>query len=76
MKNIGSAIIMLTFSSSLFAGNDKELKLASPNETHEIVFYQKQASPNVNELCYRVDFKGKPVVFKNKGFKRFKMQIA
>lgn len=63
MKNINSAIIMLVFgSSSLFAGNPKELKLASPDGTHEVAFYQKQTSPIVNELCYRVTFKGKPVI--------------
>lgn len=63
MKNIKSAIIMLVFgSSSLFAGNTKELKLASPDGTHEVAFYQKQTSPAVNELCYRITFKGKPVI--------------
>ena len=53
---------MLALSSSLLAGNNKELKLASPNGTHEITFYQKQVSSTINELCYRVDFKGTPVV--------------
>ena len=42
MKTIGSTIIMLALASSLFADNGKELKLASPDGTHEIVFYQKQ----------------------------------
>ncbi len=45
MKTIGSTIIMLALASSLFADNGKELKLASPDGTHEIVFYQKQVSP-------------------------------
>lgn len=49
MKTIGSTIIMLALASSLFADNGKELKLASPDGTHEIVFYQKQVSPAVNE---------------------------
>ena len=62
MKTIGSTIIMLALASSLFADNGKELKLASPDGTHEIVFYQKQVSPAVNELCYRVDYKSQPVV--------------
>ena len=62
MKNINSAIIMLAFSSTLLAENTKELKLASPNGTQEIVFYQKQISPTVNQLCYRVDYKGHPVI--------------
>jgi len=42
--------------------NGKELKLTSPDGTHEIAFYQKQVSPAVNELCYRVDYKSQPVV--------------
>lgn len=36
MKTIGSTIIMLALASSLFADNGKELKLASPDGTHEI----------------------------------------
>ena len=62
MKTIGSAIIMLVLTPSLFADNDKELKLTSPDGTHEIAFYQKQVSPAANELCYRVDYKSQPVV--------------
>lgn len=62
MKTIGSTIIMLALVPSLFADNSRELKLASPDGTHEIAFYQKQVSPAVNELCYRVDYKSQPVV--------------
>ncbi len=62
MKTIGSAIIMLVLTPSLFADNGKELKLTSPDGTHEIAFYQKQVSPAANELCYRVDYKSQPVV--------------
>ncbi|MGG6545770.1 UNVERIFIED_CONTAM: alpha-glucosidase, partial [Prevotella sp. 15_C9] len=62
MKTIGSAIIMLVLTPSLFADNGKELKLTSPDGTHEIAFYQKQVSPVANELCYRVDYKTHPVV--------------
>lgn len=36
MKTIGSAIIMLVLTPSLFADNGKELKLTSPDGTHEI----------------------------------------
>ena len=50
MKTIGSTIIMLALVPSLFADNSRELKLASPDGTHEIAFYQKQVSPAVNEL--------------------------
>ena len=62
MKTIGSTIIMLALVPSLFADNGKELKLTSPDGTHEIAFYQKQVSPAANELCYRVDYKSQPVV--------------
>jgi len=37
MKTIGSTIIMLALVPSLFADNSRELKLASPDGTHEIV---------------------------------------
>ena len=53
---------MLVLTPSLFADNGKELKLTSPDGTHEIAFYQKQVSPVANELCYRVDYKSQPVV--------------
>lgn len=47
---------------SLTAENAKELKLASPDGTHEVVFSQKRVSPQVNEICYRVDYKHQPVL--------------
>ena len=55
MKTIGSTIIVVP-RSFLLRTIAKELKLASPDGTHEIAFYQKQVSPAVNELCYRVDW--------------------
>lgn len=62
MKNISFAITLLTISASLAAENGKELRLASPDGTHQVVFYQKQLSSQANELCYKVAFKGKPVI--------------
>ncbi len=62
MKNISFAITLLTISVSLAAETNKELRLSSPNGTHQVVFYQKQLSPQVNELCYKVAFKGEPVI--------------
>lgn len=47
---------------SLAAEDAKELKLASPDGTHEVVFSQKRVSPQVNEICYRVDYKHQPVL--------------
>lgn len=47
---------------SLTAENAKELKLDSPDGTHEVVFSQKRVSPQVNEICYRVDYKHQPVL--------------
>lgn len=62
MKNISFAITLLTISVGLAAETGKELKLTSPDGTHQVVFYQKQLSPQANELCYKVAFKGKPVI--------------
>lgn len=47
---------------SLAAENSKELKLASPGGMHEVVFSQKRISPQVNEICYRVDYRNQPVL--------------
>ena len=62
MRSYTCLLYTSALASSLFADNGKELKRASPDGTHEIVFYQKQVSPAVNELCYRVDYKSQPVV--------------
>lgn len=47
---------------SLAAENPKELRLASPGGMHEVVFSQKRVSPQVNEICYRVDYRNQPVL--------------
>lgn len=47
---------------SLVAENSKELRLASPGGMHEVVFSQKRVSPQVNEICYRVDYRNQPVL--------------
>lgn len=62
MKNISFAITLLTISVSLAAETGKELSLTSPDGTHQVVFYQNQLSPQASELCYKVAFKGKPVI--------------
>ena len=54
MKTIGSTIIMLALASSRFADNGKDLKLASPDGPHEIVFYQKQVKPAFGKLLFHV----------------------
>lgn len=62
MKTIVSMIVAFTFTASLFAGNSKELKLVSPGGVHQVVFYQQQLSPAINEVRYRVDYQGKEVI--------------
>lgn len=62
-KRIGfilSAALACTI--SVLAGNSKELKLTSPNGTHEVLFKQKQISSEVNEILYQVSYKGAPVI--------------
>lgn len=62
MKKTGILLGALACSVSLFASGAKELKLSSPGGVQEVSFYQKQASLSVRTLCYRVSFKGQPVV--------------
>lgn len=62
MKKIGFFIGAMACVASLFANNSKELKLSSPSGVHEVCFYQKQTVPTINEMFYRVSFKGQPVV--------------
>lgn len=59
MKRIGLFLWTLATATALWAGEEKDLQLASPDGTHRIAFWQKTVSPGVNELCYRVDYKGK-----------------
>ena len=47
---------------SALAGDAKDLKLTSPNGVHTVLFQQKQISPEVNEVHYRVSYKGQPVL--------------
>ena len=62
MKRTVFILGTLVSAATLIAGNTKELKLASPAGTHQIVFQQKQASPKVNEVYYSVSYKGEPVL--------------
>lgn len=62
MKRTVFILGTLVSAATLIAGNTKELKLASPAGTHQIVFQQKQASPQVNEVYYSVSYKGEPVL--------------
>lgn len=62
MKRTVFILGTLVSAATLIAGNAKELKLASPAGTHQIVFQQKQASPQVNEVYYSVSYKSEPVL--------------
>ena len=46
----------------LTAGNAGELRLASPDGTHEVVFRQMRTETGAGELRYSVRFRGRPVV--------------
>lgn len=62
MMKIGILFGALVCAVSAWAGNPKELKLASPDGKQSIVFGQKQVASERNELYYRVDYKGQPVI--------------
>lgn len=51
MKRIGLFLWTLATATALWAGEEKDLQLASPDGTHRIAFWQKTVSPGVNELC-------------------------
>lgn len=62
MMKIGILFGALACAVSAWADNPKELKLVSPNGKQSIVFGQRQVAPERNELYYRVDYKGQPVI--------------
>lgn len=62
MKKTGLIMLALASSASLWAGNPKELKLASPGGIQEVTFYQTQPAPSVNEVHYRISYKGTEVL--------------
>lgn len=47
---------------TLAARDGKELKLVSPDGNHAVAFWQERKAQGANEVCYRVDYKGQPVV--------------
>ncbi len=62
MKKTGLIMLALASATSLWAGNPKELKLVSPGGTQEVTFYQTQLTPSINEMHYRIRYKGKEVL--------------
>ena len=62
MKKVVFLLGTLISTVSLIAGNTMELKLASPDGAHQVVFGQKQVAPQVNEVYYSVSYKGQPVI--------------
>lgn len=62
MKKVGILFGALACTLSVWAVDVKELRLASPNGEQTVTFRQKQLAPGVNEVCYQVNYKGRPVV--------------
>ena len=62
MKKIIFLCGMLLGVLPLTAGNAGELRLASPDGTHEVVFRQMRTETGAGELRYSVRFRGRPVV--------------
>ena len=65
MKKIGLLIVMFMSTISLFADTHKDLKLLSPDGTHEVTFKQEKISLTVNQILYQVSYKGKSVIEKS-----------
>ncbi|MDO4164800.1 MAG: glycoside hydrolase family 97 catalytic domain-containing protein [Bacteroides sp.] len=62
MKKLGITLCALALAATLSAGNEKELRLTSPDGTHFVVFGQRHLSSGVGEVYYQVNYKGQPVV--------------
>lgn len=62
MNKIKLVCGMLLCSLPLLAENDKILKLASPDGSHSVSFWQEEAADGVNEVRYSISYKGRPVV--------------
>lgn len=62
MKRIGLIIMAFACTTSLFATTPPVLKLASPEGIQKVTFFQTQVSPSVNEVHYRISYKGKEVL--------------
>lgn len=62
MKKIGLFLWAFVTTTALGAVSDKELKLISPDGNQTVAFRQKQVETDARELCYKVVYKGKPVV--------------
>lgn len=62
MKRTVFLLGALISAASLLGENSKELRLASPNGTHEAIFWQRQAAPQTGEIRYRISYKGQTVV--------------
>ncbi|MFV0537918.1 MAG: glycoside hydrolase family 97 catalytic domain-containing protein [Dysgonomonas sp.] len=63
---IVALILLFTCISTVYAEDSKGIKLASPDGTHEVKFFQKQISQEVKEVYYQVNFKGKEVLSESK----------
>ena len=61
MKRIGW-IIIFAFVITLSANAEKDLKLVSPNGVHEVIFRQKQISPEMASIQYSVSYNNKQVL--------------
>lgn len=62
MKKLAFLLGALIVAAPLLGENSKELRLASPDGTHEAIFWQRQLTPQTGEICYRISYKGQPVV--------------
>lgn len=62
MGKIKALLLVLGGASILYAGNGHKLDLCSPAGMHEVSFEVRQTASGTNELCYRVDYRGEPVI--------------
>lgn len=62
MEKVKALILVLGCVPALYAGNGYKLDLSSPDGRHEVSFWSRATASGVREVCYRVDYRGVPVI--------------
>ena len=62
MKKVKVLVLMFGGVSALWAESEPTMELFSPDGSHYVSFEVRRTASGTNELCYRVDYRGAPVI--------------
>lgn len=62
MKKVKVLVLMFGGVSALWAESEPKMELFSPDGSHYVSFEVRRTASGTNELCYRVDYRGAPVI--------------